>query len=118
MELIFQPSHGLKQIFQGSTFFCIDFIGRKILQNGPERYICTLFFHNTRYQYPLHDNVRENQAEDERCLANVEEHIEKQTKLGVPVAGMIVEPIQAEGGDYHGSKEFFQVISICFCAGT
>merc|ERR1711963_260485 len=30
------------------------------------------------------------------------------TKLGVPVAGMIVEPIQSEGGDYHGSKEFFQ----------
>ena len=62
-----------------------------------------------RYKYPLQDNVRENQAEDKRCLANVEEHIENQTKLGAPVAGMIVEPIQAEGGDYHGSKEFFQV---------
>jgi len=61
-----------------------------------------------RYKYPLQDNLRENQAEDERCLANVEEHIENQTKLGAPVAGMIVEPIQAEGGDYHGSKEFFQ----------
>ena len=53
--------------------------------------------------------MRENQAEDERCLANVEELIEKQAKLGIPVAGMMVEPIQAEGGDYHGSKEFFQV---------
>lgn len=61
-----------------------------------------------RYNYPLKDNVRENQAEDERCLANVEELIEKQAKLGIPVAGMMVEPIQAEGGDYHGSKEFFQ----------
>merc|ERR1712212_1263878 len=61
-----------------------------------------------RYRYPLHDNLRENQAEDDRCLANVEEHIENQTKLGAPVAGVIVEPIQAEGGDYHGSKEFFQ----------
>merc|ERR1719516_292344 len=57
-----------------------------------------------RYRYPLHDNLRENQAEDDRCLANVEEHIENQTKLGAPVAGVIVEPIQAEGGDYHGSK--------------
>ena len=55
--------------------------------------------------------MRENQAEDDRCLANVEEHIENQTKLGAPVAGVIVEPIQAEGGDYHGSKEFFQVYS-------
>ena len=62
-----------------------------------------------RYKYPLQDNVRENEAEDKRCLANVEEHIENQSKLGIPVAGMMVEPIQAEGGDYHGSKEFFQV---------
>ena len=53
--------------------------------------------------------MRENHAEDARCLATVEELIEKQTKLGIPVAGMMVEPIQAEGGDYHGSKEFFQV---------
>jgi 4-aminobutyrate aminotransferase-like enzyme len=26
------------------------------------------------------------------------------------VAGIIVEPIQAEGGDHHGSKRFFQVL--------
>ena len=35
--------------------------------------------------------------------------IEKQAKEGIPVAGIIIEPIQAEGGDNHGSKEFFQV---------
>ena len=69
---------------------------------------------NFRYKYPLNDNIRENEAEDIRCLATVEEHIENQTKLGAPVAGMIVEPIQAEGGDYHGSKEFFQVNYISF----
>lgn len=61
-----------------------------------------------RYKYPLEENVRENAAEDQRCLATVEEQIERQNKLGVPVAGMIIEPIQAEGGDYHASKEFFQ----------
>merc|ERR1711981_309467 len=61
-----------------------------------------------RYKYPLEEFVRENQAEDERCLATVEEQIENQAKIGIPVAGMIVEPIQAEGGDNHGSKEFFQ----------
>ena len=43
-------------------------------------------------------------------MATVEEQIENQAKIGIPVAGMIVEPIQAEGGDNHGSKEFFQVI--------
>ena len=67
-----------------------------------------------RYKYPLEENVRENAAEDQRCLATVEEQIEKQAKLGVPIAGMIIEPIQAEGGDYHASKEFFQVTKSTF----
>jgi len=60
------------------------------------------------YKYPLEEFVRENAKEDERCLATVEEQIEKQAKEGIPVAGVIIEPIQAEGGDNHGSKEFFQ----------
>ena len=42
-------------------------------------------------------------------MVTVEEQVEKQAKLGIPVAGIIIEPIQAEGGDNHGSKEFFQV---------
>lgn len=61
-----------------------------------------------RYKYPLEDNIRENQEEDMKCLADVEEKIEQWAKKGNPVAGIIVEPIQAEGGDHHGSPEFFQ----------
>lgn len=61
-----------------------------------------------RYKYPLEDNIRENQEEDKRCLADVEEKIEQWAKKGIPVAGIISEPIQAEGGDHHGSSEFFQ----------
>jgi len=58
--------------------------------------------------------VRENEAEDARCLAQVEELIEQATKDGQPVAGIISEPIQAEGGDNHGSDRFFQgVAAIC-----
>lgn len=34
--------------------------------------------------------------------------IEKFKKRGTPVAGLIVEPIQAEGGDHHGSVAFFR----------
>ncbi|XP_050436983.1 4-aminobutyrate aminotransferase, mitochondrial [Adelges cooleyi] len=60
------------------------------------------------YKYPLHENLRENEAEDERCLAEVEELIEKWEKKGNPVAGIVVEPIQAEGGDNHASPYFFQ----------
>jgi len=61
-----------------------------------------------RYKYPLEENVRENKAEDQKCLESVEDMVEKQAKMGIPVAGIIVEPIQAEGGDNYGSKEFFQ----------
>ena len=66
-------------------------------------------FVTTRYQYPLDEFSRENKSEDSRCLASVEEMIEKQAKMGIPVAGIIIEPIQAEGGDNYASKEFFQV---------
>jgi len=38
----------------------------------------------------------------------VEELIEKWEKKGNPVAGIIIEPIQAEGGDNHASPRFFQ----------
>ncbi len=62
-----------------------------------------------RYRYPLHSFERENRAEDDRCLASVEEEVEAASKRGMPVAGIIVEPIQAEGGDHHASEYFFQV---------
>jgi len=64
-----------------------------------------------QYRYPLDENIVENKKEDERCLAKVEELIDQATKDGAPVAGMISEPIQAEGGDNHGSAEFFQGLS-------
>jgi len=60
------------------------------------------------YRYPLEDNVAENQAEDERCLADMEEKIVQASLDGCPVAGVMCEPIQAEGGDFHGSASFFQ----------
>merc|ERR1711962_1348660 len=67
-----------------------------------------------QYKYPLEDNQAENEAEDRRCLAQVEKLISKATSDGSPVAGVISEPIQAEGGDNHGSPAFFQGIAdIC-----
>jgi len=61
-----------------------------------------------RYKYPLEENVRENEAEDQRCLAQVEEILEAKNKGPVPCVGIIVEPIQSEGGDHHGSPAWFQ----------
>jgi hypothetical protein len=61
-----------------------------------------------QYKYPLEDNVRENNQEDKKCLAEVAELIEVYKNKGIPVAGVIVEPIQSEGGDNEASPEFFQ----------
>lgn len=60
-----------------------------------------------KLRYPLEEYQRENEAEEERCLARVEE-ILHEYKTKKPVAAVIVEPIQAEGGDHHASPNFFR----------
>jgi 4-aminobutyrate aminotransferase/(S)-3-amino-2-methylpropionate transaminase len=64
--------------------------------------------HFPMYKYPLEENKRENDEEDQKCLAEVEDLIEQYDKCGVPVAGIIVEPIQSEGGNNEASPHFFQ----------
>ncbi|GBP30672.1 4-aminobutyrate aminotransferase, mitochondrial [Eumeta japonica] len=67
-----------------------------------------------RYKYPLDQFKAENKQEDQNCLAQVEDNIEDYKKKGIPVAGIIVEPIQSEGGNYEASPEFFQQLQkIC-----
>lgn len=61
-----------------------------------------------KYKYPLEEHKRENQAEDQKCLEIVEDLIQKYNKKGKPVAGIVIEPIQSEGGDNEASPEFFQ----------
>ncbi|EHK41949.1 uncharacterized protein TrAtP1_011608 [Trichoderma atroviride] len=56
-------------------------------------------------KYPLDEYKAENAAEEKRCLEKVEELIKT---WQFPVAGLIVEPIQSEGGDNHASAAFFQ----------
>lgn len=60
-----------------------------------------------RYKYPLDQYERENAKEDEDCLENVKALIHEY-KDKAPVAAIIVEPIQSEGGDHHGSTNFFK----------
>lgn len=57
------------------------------------------------YKYPLSDNEKTNAEEDARCLKIVE-NLLKTWKI--PIAAVLVEPIQSEGGDNHGSAAFFQ----------
>jgi 4-aminobutyrate aminotransferase/(S)-3-amino-2-methylpropionate transaminase len=56
-------------------------------------------------KYPLEKHAEANAAEEKRCLEEVERLI---TSWHCPVAGLIVEPIQSEGGDNHASPAFFQ----------
>jgi 4-aminobutyrate aminotransferase / (S)-3-amino-2-methylpropionate transaminase len=56
-------------------------------------------------KYPLNEFKEENAAEEQRCL-DLADHVMKTNP--VKVVGMIVEPIQAEGGDNHASPDFFR----------
>jgi len=60
-----------------------------------------------KIKYPLEKYAKENHAEEKRCLALMENVIETNPKK---VVGLIVEPIQAEGGDNHASPFFFQQV--------
>ncbi|XP_071965470.1 4-aminobutyrate aminotransferase, mitochondrial-like [Antedon mediterranea] len=65
-------------------------------------------------KYPLDMHTAENRAEEDRCLAEVQRLIDEYGEKGRDVAGMIVEPIQAEGGDNHATPYFFQGLrNIC-----
>ncbi|KAG7192083.1 4-aminobutyrate transaminase [Scheffersomyces spartinae] len=57
------------------------------------------------YKYPLSENEAYNKEEDKRCLTIVEDIFKS---WAIPIAALLVEPIQSEGGDNHGSAEFFQ----------
>uniref|UniRef100_A0A3B4YUQ6 4-aminobutyrate aminotransferase n=1 Tax=Stegastes partitus TaxID=144197 RepID=A0A3B4YUQ6_9TELE len=61
-----------------------------------------------KLKYPLEEFTRENAQEEARCLEEVEDLIVKWRQKGMPVAGIVIEPIQAEGGDNHASPDFFK----------
>jgi 4-aminobutyrate aminotransferase / (S)-3-amino-2-methylpropionate transaminase len=56
-------------------------------------------------KYPLSEHEAENAAEEQRCLAETEDIIKNYPH---PVAAIIIEPIQSEGGDNHASPNFFK----------
>ncbi len=55
-------------------------------------------------KYPLEAHVQENAEEEKRCLEQAERIIKEYHN---PVAAIIVEPVQSEGGDNHASPAFF-----------
>ena len=61
-------------------------------------------------KYPLAAFADANAAEEERCLAAVRKLLRDSHSgaLSSTIAGIVVEPIQAEGGDNHASAAFFR----------
>jgi len=59
-------------------------------------------------KYPLHQYVQENEEEEARCLEILYNTIKATNEAGVHAAGVILEPIQAEGGDNYASPAFFR----------
>lgn len=55
-------------------------------------------------RYPLQENDFLNVLEEERCL----EETRNILQTNKTIAGMIIEPVQAEGGDRHASSYYFQ----------
>ncbi|KAF5682190.1 4-aminobutyrate aminotransferase [Fusarium circinatum] len=56
-------------------------------------------------EYPLEDHIEDNKKEEQRCLDEVKRLLDS---WHCPVAAIVVEPIQSEGGDNHASPEFFK----------
>uniref|UniRef100_A0A4W5K435 4-aminobutyrate aminotransferase n=1 Tax=Hucho hucho TaxID=62062 RepID=A0A4W5K435_9TELE len=59
-------------------------------------------------RYPLDQFERENAQEEACCLEEAEDLIVKWNQKGRHVVGVVIEPIQAEGGDNHASFDFYR----------
>ena len=56
-------------------------------------------------KYPLEQHAQENAEEEARCLVETEHLVQN---FHSPVAAVVVEPVQSEGGDNHASPAFFR----------
>jgi len=59
-------------------------------------------------KYPLDEHKEENAKEEKRCLDHVRRLFEERKVTFKPVAGLIIEPVLSEGGDFHASPDFFK----------
>jgi len=97
-----------KGAFHGRTFGCLATTHTKAVHKRDVPTMDWPVASFPHYKYPLEQNVDHNAKEDVKCLQDVQRLFDMWEKKGRPVAGVVVEPIQAEGGDVHGSATFFQ----------
>ncbi|KFD47522.1 hypothetical protein M514_11616 [Trichuris suis] len=97
-----------KGSFHGRTYACLSTTHSKPIHKVDLPALNWPKASYPRYKYPLEENGDFNDSEDRNCLAEVEDQIYTWNKKGCHVAAVIVEPIQAEGGDHWASNCFFQ----------
>lgn len=94
--------------FHGRTFGCISCTNTRGRIKVDVPTMNFPFADHPQLKYPLHENVVANMAEEERVLQQVRDIIHSRAAAGKPVAGLIIEPIQAEGGDRSASDQFYR----------
>eukprot|EP00698_Gefionella_okellyi_P004808 TRINITY_DN14449_c0_g1_i1.p1 TRINITY_DN14449_c0_g1~~TRINITY_DN14449_c0_g1_i1.p1 ORF type:complete len:507 (-),score=131.26 TRINITY_DN14449_c0_g1_i1:64-1584(-) len=91
--------------FHGRTFGCLSTTRSKAIHKVDIPALPWPVAPFPKLRYPLEKFEKENKEEEDRCLKAVENIIKTNN---VPVAGLIVEPVLAEGGDKHASPYFFR----------
>ena len=61
-----------------------------------------------KIQYPLAQYEAENRIAETESLLEVRNIIRQRREAGKPVAALITEPLQSEGGDNRSSDEFYR----------
>ncbi|KRY36641.1 4-aminobutyrate aminotransferase, mitochondrial [Trichinella spiralis] len=93
--------------FHGRTMACLSCTHSKAIHKVDMPALDWPMASFPRYKYPLDEHADYNRNEDQQCLAEVQQLMEVYKQRGRDVAAVLVEPIQAEGGDNFASKEFF-----------
>ncbi|XP_067115459.1 4-aminobutyrate aminotransferase, mitochondrial-like [Osmerus mordax] len=94
--------------FHGRTLGCLATTHTKAIQKVDVPTFDWPIAPYPQLRYPLEEHQRENSQEEARCLEQAEDLIVKWALKGRPVAGVVIEPIQAEGGDNHASFDFYR----------
>lgn len=89
--------------FHGRTFGCLTATHSKAIHKLDIPAFPWPLTPFPKLKYPLEKHAAENTAEEDRCLAALEQILTTDKRI----AAVIVEPVQAEGGDRHASPRFF-----------
>jgi 4-aminobutyrate aminotransferase/(S)-3-amino-2-methylpropionate transaminase len=95
--------------FHGRTFGCLAATRSKPIHKLDIPHFNWPMANFPQLWYPLDEHAERNAAEEKRCLDEVRDLLEENhANSAQPIAGMIIEPIQAEGGDNHASPDYFR----------